>query len=427
MVYDVGVAVAGPVLWLFGHWLVHKAKQHGVTKLAFLARDGYLAYRAVEHILRARPDIKLDLRYVYGSRFTYNVLDIERLGVEEWDRLVTVGGHRYSTISSLEKALFCEPIRFKAEMKSLGFEDTDWARPLSDAEMGRIQAHALSDERFNTAILGGLREVQALTLESIGNFETDGGLALVDAGWTTRSHAPLFRFLERAGCGALRLFYIGVTVRETKVRADAVDAFVFDRRRGLGPDKSDVYYNRAVESLFLCDHGRTRSLKKEGAAVVPVLDPVENKWFVDRYFKAYQDGVDSFFEEMGDRLGYSSPIYDMHGVAESIIARFWREPTREEALMWSRLTWEYDPLGTVIYQLARPYAKRDAVRAFRSGKLPECHPQFWWGGARALTSKTNLSLLECVIALRTFADRVRSMLHRPLAALLFGRTRVQSP
>ena len=54
-------AVGGHVLAL-AQWLLRRARAEGVTKLVFLARDGYLVKQAVDHLLGENADIATDYR-----------------------------------------------------------------------------------------------------------------------------------------------------------------------------------------------------------------------------------------------------------------------------------------------------------------------------------------------------------------------------
>lgn len=409
--WNTGASVTGPLIFLFAQWIIQQALQKGIKQLCFLARDAYFPYKAVQILLEQQPDIDLDTRYIYGSRFTYNALDIEKIGAAEWEKLTKVSGYQYKTLSDLQTALYCGKNQFSKHLKELGFGKSDWDRVLSAQELRRVKHHALADEKFNRDILQGVQKFQKLVLDHFKNGGDDRrGMALIDAGWSTKSHAPLYNFLKNSGFENVRLFYIGLTARETKIPADVVDTFIFDNANNRGINRHNIYYNRPVEVLMMANHGRTRSFKKVNGTVEAVLDPVENAKFIENYFELYEKGIEAFFDEMSPNFKWSSPYHDHRSVAEELIARFWRNPTEEEARLWSKLDWEYDPLGKKTYPLAKPYRFKDAWRAFKLGRTPDLYSQFWRGGAEKITSQEEMYVIQKAITVRNLCDRTVRLL-----------------
>jgi hypothetical protein len=286
-------------------------------------------------------------------------------------------------------------------MSTLGIDVSDWKRTLNASEINKVKEYALINEEFNNDIKEGVKDFQNLVLQ---HFESEDGnknaVALVDAGWTTKSHAPLFNFLKKVGYENVRMFYIGLTSRETKIPLEFVDTFIFNKAKSRGINRQDVYYNRPVETLMMANHGRTRSFKKVNGYVEAVLDPIENTAFIENYFEIYENGIDAFFDEMVQNFSLSSPYHDHRSVAEELIARFWRNPTKDEARIWSQLDWEYDPLGNKTYPLAKPYQFSDAWHAFITGGKPDLYNQFWRGGAEKITSKEQMYVIEKAISAR---------------------------
>jgi len=418
--WDTGASVTGPFVYLYAQWILEQAEKKGINELCFLARDAYLPYKATEILLQQKPELDIQLRYIYGSRFTYNALDIQKIGEDEWERLITVSGYRYSALRDLQAALYCKKEAFLKHLKKLGFDESEWNRPLNDDEIRRVRHLALKNEEFNKDILNGVKEFQKLTKEYLTqNKSSERKIALVDAGWTTNSHYPLYNFLKKLGFKDLRLFYIGLTARETKITVEAVDAFIFDVSRNLGLKRKGVFYNRAIESLLLTKHGRTRSFEKRNGSVLPVLDPVENEQFVRSYFDVYEQGVLAFIKEMAPNLKKSSPFHDHRFVAEALIRRFWKHPTDMEARVWSQLDWESDPLGNTTHPLASPYQFSDAWKAFKSGMPPEKYYQFWSGGAEKITPKWEIFAMRRAINARNVAGRIIKKMPEPVKNRIF--------
>ncbi|WP_158607383.1 HAD hydrolase-like protein [Rhodohalobacter sp. SW132] len=409
--WDTGASVTGPLVFLFAQWIIEQAEQKKIKELCFLARDAYFPYKAVKLLLEKQPDIDLNIRYVYGSRFTYNPLNINELSPDEWESLTNVSGYKYSTLHDLQAALYCEKESFLHYMKQLGFNESDWDRVLADDELEKIKNHAISDPAFNNEIVQGVKDFQKLTLEHFKDGEKESGsVALIDAGWTTNSHAPFYDFIKKSGYDKVRFFYIGLTAKKTKIPADVVDTFIFNNSVNRGINRQNVYYNRPVETLLMANHGRTRSFVKKNGSVEAVLDPPENREFIEGYFEQYEKGIMAFLEEMVPHFERSTPFHDHRSAAEELITRFWRKPTKDEAQLWSKLDWEYDPLGTKTYPLASPYRYTDAWKTFKEGKLPESYSQFWSGGAEQITPSNELFVMRKAVSARNFVNRVADKL-----------------
>lgn len=409
LMWDTGSSVTGPLVYLYAKWVIDRAKAEGISDLWFLARDASFPLLAARAILEMEPVSGLNVRYIYGSRVTYAPLDIERLGEREWNQLATHAKFKYANIQDIQHALCCEEDVFQRHLPRLGFNSADWSRVLEEDESQKIRAFALDDKAFNDDIVRSIANFKAMTLEYFKSegFSADRGVALVDTGWTGRSHYPLYRFLKNQGCENIQLFYLGLTSKEPLVPLDDIRTFLFDNARGTGPKKNKIFYPRPVESLLLSNHGRTRSflVNRRKKTIEPVLDPIENTEFIEKYYDIYKSGISAFMDAVRKSGAGTCDAEDMPDIAEAIISRFWRDPTKEEVRVWSQLTWEWDPLGTIKYPLARSYQLRDLWIAFQQGRTPDCHGQFWRAGAEKLTPSVTLKAIRGAGELRRFCGR----------------------
>jgi predicted HAD superfamily hydrolase len=399
MAWETGAGVTGPLVHLFAQWVIRRARQLGVKRLCFLARDGYFPYLATRALLERQPELDLDVNYIYGSRQTYNLLAVTRLHAEEWTQLTSFSGRQFSTIEELSELLCAEPAVLQEHLTPLGFTLDDWTRPLQSEERARIRDQALRNQEFNQALWAQVHRAQAHSREYLIGDVVDGdeSIALVDAGWTTKSHAPLFRFLQQLGPARVHMFYFGLVAERPDIPLERVHAFVFDRARRTGVFQRAIEYPRAVETLFLSKDGRTRAFERTGSGVSPVLANTENADFVAQFYDPYESGIRAYLEELTLSLPEDVSIYGADNIAESIVSRFWLNPTEDEARLWSQLEWQWDPAGTVKYPLARPYRVGHVMRAFLQRRHPECGPQFWAAGAFRLTPLMTRNLLAAAI------------------------------
>lgn len=411
-IWETGASVTGPLVWMYAQWVVARAEQKGIGQLYFLARDAYPVYLAVQMLLRQRPELKMTARYIYGSRPTYYAMGVERFGEQEWEKLTSHGTHRYRTLNTLCAGMMVSPETVERHLGGAGLSGTDWDHELSDDQLEALRQHALQDEAFNRDIVNDLHAYQDLQrryFEQQG-LKPEDGVALVDSGWTSRSHAPLFNFLASMGCENLRLFYIGLIVEEAFVPLESIDTFMFNRATKQGVMSHRMIYTRALETLFTSFHGRTTRFVERNGRVEPVFTTVEDASFVDRYIETYFQAVRAYLDEMQPYVGAFDGIHNTREVSEQVLYRFWEEPTRAEAEAWSQITWEWDPQGQIRHSLARPYALCHCPSAFIEDRAPMLYPQFWVAAAKRLTPPHVLFLLRGAIASRRGLERALSLI-----------------
>ncbi len=397
--WNTGATVTGPLVLLYARWILERAARLGITQLYFLARDAYFPYLAVKALLANQPSHGLTARYVYGSRPTYLPLSVATLGEEEWNHLAVHGGEVCRTIKDLAAALMAREETIREFVHPLGFGDADLERILSEEEINRIRSEAIGNPGFNQALLKDIKHFQGLVKRYFeeGGFDPNQGTAIIDTGWTTRSHAPLFNFLKDLGCGNLKLLYLGIMVDKTHIPLESVEAFVFDHARRSGAIRREIYYARPCEALLFAEHGRTIGFKEELGVVVPILDAVENPKSLKKFFFSYSAGIQAFLDRATAGKDGAPSVLGLANLTEQIITRFWCEPTVEEARLWSKMDWQWDPQGRVVYPFARAYRMGDAWQAFRKSAFPECYPQFWVAGSRAISGGAVLSVLAIAI------------------------------
>ena len=430
--WDTGASVTGPLILMYARWVIDRALEKGIKRLLFLARDAYLPYLAVKHLLASQPGLGLEAHYVYGSRATYFALGVAALDEAEWTRLVSHHGKPYSTIRDLKNALMGRDETFTRHLTPLGFGEDTWDRPLSTDEFARVRRHVLENSEFNRALaadLDGFRNLMRAYFQEMGVFDS-GGAALVDTGWSTTSHAPLFTFLKNEGCRPLRLFYVGMYGKRADVPLQSLDTFLFNRLTAHGPRDPRFEYPRAFETLLMAPHGRTVGFgpampstedvsstpSRTRAGVQARLAGIDNPTFIQKHFALYEAAVLRLVDECVPYLPARKGFHDHRELADAVIRRFWSKPTRDEARLWSGMEWEADQLGTVKYKLARPYRWTDAWKAFAARRYPACYRQFWVDGAVALTPPRTLFVLRLVLFLRRTLGKVARLTPAPIAS-----------
>lgn len=419
-IWESGANVAGPFLVLFGLWVIEQAKLRGITQLCFLARDAWFPMVAVGRILESQGQDSISIHYLHGSRGTYLALGVQDLNNEGWDKLTHHGGEPITSISGLCDAFMLAEDELLPLLNPLGFSSEDSSRKLTESEIGTIKAAAIEEGPLKEGLELALTNHRANFEQYLEEKDFDFTLstALIDTGWTTRSHAPLFDFLTAKGCDALALFYIAVLVPKPSIPEESLEAFLFDETKRQGSRHWNMYFPRPFETLLFADHGRTLRFEIQFGKAVPILSKCENEEFINQYFATYSEGISCFLDEILRMPIRRSELSSLPIIAEGLIARFWLQPTKEEAQVWSSLQWEWDPQGRVRYPLARPFLLTDSRAALSQKTLPECHPQFWIAGSEALTPPWKAKTLRGIASISRRCHSTAKKLPAPLAGHL---------
>lgn len=418
VVWETAVSVTGPLVLMYAHWLIERAREKEVRHLLFLARDAFLPYLAVKALLSLHPVAELQAHYIFGSRATYLPIGITKnLGAREWDMLCPSGASDSLSVEEVRRALMARVSTFAAHVVPVGFPRETWERPLSPAEMSRLRQHAIEDPAFNRALLRDLRAFRRRTRSLLRGRGLLGGgaVAIVDTGWTTKSHAPLYHLLREETGGPVRIFYLGLDVEQPEVPLEMVDTFLYNCATSCGPLAPRISCARAMETLMMAPHGRTRGFTRGRGGVEPVLVRDANGDFVERFFALYEQGVLAFVRMSAPHIRSALALHDLRDVSDQLVRRFWSQPTRAEVRVWGGLKWELDLHGKVTHRLARPYGFRDAGRAFLECGPPLCHPQFWTEAALLLTPRAPRMAIEAAVAVRCLLSRSLRLMPARLA------------
>jgi FMN phosphatase YigB (HAD superfamily) len=417
--WDTGATVTGPLVYAMARRLLDRARARGIKRLLFLARDGLLPFLAVQHMLQTDGPDDLTATYVYGSRATYYPLICRQLGPDEWDDLTSFFGKSYQTLGELCDALGTETATMQTHLRRLTGKDISADAPLAAELLALVKRHVIEDPELHAAVSAGITHLQDMMLQHLRDLGLRHGepVGLIDAGWSGRSHGPLYLFLQSRNASSVTMFYAGHPVVGTfqpLFDPGDVETLLFNEHSRLGycnfyftPSLNiapmlDISYPQTVEMLCHADHGRTVSFRSDDGKVAPTLRPHENQEFVAAVFPTYRSAVLACVEAIHARRSLLPPYDNFSHIAQRICERFWLRPTRTEAALWQRWMWANDPHDRELFSITRPYRVRDAVAVLWSGRLPHLQPQFWTSAALILSPRPTQLILKAALTIRAF-------------------------
>lgn len=264
---DVVLGVVTPFLLVYLEWIFATARQRGIQRLYFVARDGEILYK----IASALRPADIELRYLYGSRRAWLAPSISETDLE-WERLLVVAGNASAPTDIASRAGLDQ--KKQARLRTLlGFSDSEWIRSLSMDEARGFLKKVISAKDAFAFLLESSKEQWGTALKY---FQQEGLLdgsawALVDAGWSLNSQASLKRILEKAigEKASVQGFYIGLA-RDHFDTKQAGQAFAFTSPPGALLSRRRVI----VEHCFLpSTHASTRGYVESSGGVVPIFSP----------------------------------------------------------------------------------------------------------------------------------------------------------
>ena len=200
--------IVGPVALAYTKWIIHEAEKRNITRLYFLARDGYLLYKIAKRICSTGIS-NIECRYLYCSRASLRAPTYHLIGKEAYE-LLTLGGY-YATPKTILMRASLNDGEIDEICDILGVKDKN--KVLSDKELSSFRALLAECDLYKNAVIKKSRPTYEPTISYLrqeGLFECDS-VAIVDSGWTGSMQRSLRQLLESAGYkGRLIGFYFGM-------------------------------------------------------------------------------------------------------------------------------------------------------------------------------------------------------------------------
>jgi FMN phosphatase YigB (HAD superfamily) len=361
---DIGADIVATTLIPFVLWTLSQARERGLRRLFFQARDGrILALIANRLCSRAGAD-GLDIRYIAGGRHCYyplalaeggplaNTIAFANLSTTSLD---TLGDQLGLPAAWYERCRSLDGLRFRPEVQ-LGPDAVTIRRALSDDP---AWSGLLREAQRERAILATryLSEAGVLGSEVVG---------VVDLGWVGRVGAALDGAARSAGHRPLTHFYFGLADNARGVCPGDSHVFYADHRRA--EDQIRPLYWTALE--VFCSSGEPRYIGFEvrDGTVVPQLAP-DDLAHQRCTYSAHVEmvvglAVDRFLEMLRPE---SFAPHELQGSAVLValsenLASFWEHPSTQEANAWSDFRHAGGTDASTL-PLARRLAVRDLVRS----------------------------------------------------------------
>ena len=383
--------VTAPVLCDFIGWVLNSAREKGIKRLYFLARDGWIMYNAAQRAAK-KHGIHIELKYLYCSRMSLRLAALSRLGDEAY-RYLLEGGFALTPAIILGRLRLDDEQR-KSVYADIGFEGDE------NMELGKAVAAGFCDELRNSAVYNGfIGSVSAQCGQNAMTYLLQEGLlsdepyALVDSGWTGSMQRMLRVLTGRKQTG----FYFGLYTKPAPEDGE-FNAYLFDK--STSPRLVSRFNNHLFEALCSAPHGMTVGYGVEDGRAFPVFNNEKSLNSGLPLLDTQEQTIYSYIENSYTLPKKAGTMKERQAFAFPLLNELMFTPSRETAEKYGALRFSDDPAELYSFPLAAPLEDTKPLyllprlkeKYFRKDK--PARPVYWGYAAAVLSGKGSFCRLN---------------------------------
>lgn len=383
--------VTAPVLCDFVGWTLNSAREKGIKRLYFLARDGWIMYNAAKRIAE-KFKLHIELKYLLCSRMSLRLAALSELGDEAY-RYLLEGGFALTPAIILGR-LRLDSDQRKSVYKNIGFEGDE------NMEMGKAVAASFCDKLRNSPVYNGF--IKAVSDDSKKNamayllqegLLSDEAYALVDSGWTG-SMQRMFRVLtgkKQTG------FYFGLYSKPPAEDGE-FNAYLFDK--STSPRLVSRFNNHLFEALCSAPHGMTVAYETRNGETVPIFNNEKSLNSGLPLLDTQEQAIFSYIDDSYKLSVKTASMKERQAFAFPLLDKLMFTPSREIAECYGALRFSDDPAELYSFPLAA--ALEDTKPLYLLPRLKEkyfrrdkpARPVYWGYAAAVLSGKGSFCRLN---------------------------------
>lgn len=393
---DVSSGVVAPILVGYVLWLLKRAQQLNLKRIYFLSRDGQILLDIARKLIGSL-DFNCELRYLYGSRLSWNRATIESLDEHWiWNPLSNA-----CSLESLFNRLDIKQEEVIGLLNRYGFSISDWSRILGKNEVQLLQS-ALNEPDLKDFILSKSNHRKYILNKYFKQeklFEKEG-IGVVDLGWAGSMFSALSRLIDSDDETPLIGFYFGKNLSPNiDSECKRLEAYFFDERFNAGIIDNDI--KNALELFCSADHGTVIGFEENNDHVVPILEKQINHELISWGLPILRDSTDRFIGNLVTDRSLVDPFADIRDCSLQLFRAFWNTPSFDEGKAWGSIRWE-DHLtshGPKLTSWSTSYKWSDVLDSLLQGRYPKHQSWQWIQGSIAQSPPSIQFLLKLAIKL----------------------------
>ncbi len=397
-IWNVGCDVAGPLLLAYVLWVLSTARDQGIDRIYFLARDGEILLEIARHVCQWLQ-WSVDCRYLYASRRSYALPAITEFDENANDWILD-----WWQIPSIRSIL--------TDLSDGRLVRADWDRALTQQDLQRLHI-ILKDLGLSEQILSLARDHREVLIDYLLQEGLADGTkwALCDVGWrgsiqrclaqitATRSEFPEH----------FKGFYLGLNRRNLYVPVELTETFY------TGDAGFVSKFGWLVEAFCWAEHGGVEHFSRNASGIAePVLAAPQDwdqiEWGSGIQRAAIMHFVDNFTRTLSpDAVSVDQFVEGFRQKAMAAFEMMRTRPSLEEAEAYGSIEIDYD-IAHKRKLTAGPALRPDRLLLWLALRHRSGVARFWWPeGAirRSVRSSALRVFFHAVNSTRLLWDRLR--------------------
>lgn len=296
--YKLGSSLGGPLLYPYVQWILNDAKERGINRLYFIARDGYVLKMIADEII-GKLGLSISTSYIYGSRIAWRLFDFDSKYISDVSSLSSIhtisdlvnkllegmGGEApdYGLTRSIIMNSF--PPEYRCEAKSVNKENVINILSNLSEKNGFMQ-------KYKSCIISRRELVRGYFRQEIDC--SDYNFAMVDLNGSGVTLNLLSELLSDSVSEKLKCYFM--FNQFTPLSTPNLDKIVYS-----------VNGRNYFEMELLCRalHGQTIGYYENDTKIMPILEEDEVHSLIEWGYRDYVCGVLQFAKEAIENSIYS--------------------------------------------------------------------------------------------------------------------------
>lgn len=281
----IGSSIGGPLLYPYVCWVLEESIKAGITRLYFIARDGWILKQIADLIINFRS-YNISTYYCYGSRKAWRMPEF--LDDKPQDKLLQYPDEIIS-IDAIAEELQVRKSELLSYFPWLPKVIKDSEAPLCGDMRKRVIKHIMENEDF----IKFLCHIHSDRYEMAKRYiqqeidVSDGNFAFVELSGTGLTQLCLARIMEDICKYEVRSFYLKMDRVQPVNNCKYFNFYPSNRRIGY-----------IIELLCRAPHGQTEGYVCKNGNILPVLEDKEGKNIYKYGIEDYRDALLSYVEGM---------------------------------------------------------------------------------------------------------------------------------
>ncbi len=355
-VENIAANIIAPLLSSFVAWVVQNAREKGLERLYFVARDGFILLKIARAMF---GETTPSFHYFYGSRQAWNAASVFKVAKKDLEFLIFNG--QSSAPAHNLKRLNIAPEEISHVLIKHGFPKSSWEDQLEGSDVAKFWS-VIQHPEVSKLILERAKLNRNVALDY---FEQEGLLldnkwSLVDIGWTLRTQSSLRKILSSRGQSYARGYFLGVSNNRYFASDYGIcHGFIIEEFINNSEEFAikTLFQNRGlIDQVFtLADHGSTIGYTyQENGQVIPKTAAVSNDPKRQQFLKRVHTTTLIYAQEIAKTNLAEEYLDEIKSAALLATQIFISRPTRKEVRAIAKIPVSDDPNELRAVPLARP-------------------------------------------------------------------------